>query len=130
MNNLKTATQKHMTLDERISIEKELDLPCLSFHCLGLGKIHHHLSKEIKSTGAETDDFNEPANRVLWQSCKEKYLVPMPVAKRMCRITIIALFLRTLFTRSYVDLLNRPLFVCNGCIKILPLDEACHHPPF
>lgn len=25
MNNLKTATQKHMTLDDRISIEKGLD---------------------------------------------------------------------------------------------------------
>nr|DAI22276.1 MAG TPA: helix-turn-helix domain protein [Caudoviricetes sp.] len=49
MNNSKTATQKHMTLDDRISIEKGLDQHLsLRSIALQLGKDPTTISKEIK----------------------------------------------------------------------------------
>ena len=49
MNNSKTATQKHMTLDDRISIEKGLDQHLsLRSIALQLGKNPTTISKEIK----------------------------------------------------------------------------------
>ena len=79
MNNSKTATQKHMTLDDRISIEKGLDQHLsLRSIALQLGKDPTTISKEIKKHRSfqEHNRFNEPANKcALAKDCKkEKYL--------------------------------------------------------
>ena len=66
MNNSKTATQKHMTLDDRISIEKGLDQHLsLRSIALQLGKDPTTISKEIKKHRSfqEHNRFNEPANK-------------------------------------------------------------------
>ena len=76
MNNLKTATQKHMTLDDRISIEKGLDQHLsLRSIALQLGKDPTTISKEIKKHRSfqEHNRFNEPANKcALAKDCKKK----------------------------------------------------------
>ena len=72
MNNSKTATQKHMTLDDRISIEKGLDQHLsLRSIALQLGKDPTTISKEIKKHRSfqEHNRFNEPANKYLWYLC-------------------------------------------------------------
>ena len=83
MNNSKTATQKHMTLDDRISIEKGLDQHLsLRSIALQLGKNPTTISKEIKKHRSfqEHNRFNEPANKcALAKDCKKKniwYLCP------------------------------------------------------
>lgn len=76
MNNSKTATQKHMTLDDRISIEKGLDQHLsLRSIALQLGKDPTTISKEIKKHRSfqEHNRFNEPANKcALAKDCKKK----------------------------------------------------------
>ena len=70
MNNSKTATQKHMTLDDRISIEKGLDQHLsLRSIALQLGKDPTTISKEIKKHRSfqEHNRFNEPANKCALQ---------------------------------------------------------------
>lgn len=79
MNNSKTATQKHMTLDDRISIEKGLDQHLsLRSIALQLGKDPTTISKEIKKHRSfqEHNRFNEPANKcaLAKRLQKEKYL--------------------------------------------------------
>ena len=72
MNNSKTATQKHMTLDDRISIEKGLDQHLsLRSIALQLGKDPTTISKEIKKHRS----FQEH-NRLCFgkRLQKEKYL--------------------------------------------------------
>ena len=75
MNNSKTATQKHMTLDDRISIEKGLDQHLsLRSIALQLGKDPTTISKEIKKHRSfqEHNRFNEPANKcALAKDCKK-----------------------------------------------------------
>ncbi|MFQ9568541.1 MAG: helix-turn-helix domain-containing protein [Roseburia inulinivorans] len=91
MNNSKTATQKHMTLDDRISIEKGLDQHLsLRSIALQLGKDPTTISKEIKKHRSfqEHNRFNEPANKcALAKDCKKKNICGTyaPVCKRMCR---------------------------------------------
>ena len=85
MNNSKTATQKHMTLDDRISIEKGLDQHLsLRSIALQLGKeSHHHLQGNQKDTGLSRNTIvlMNLLTNVLWQkNCKKKnnlwYLCP------------------------------------------------------
>ena len=79
MNNSKTATQKHMTLDDRISIEKGLDQHLsLRSIALQLGKNPTTISKEIKKHRSfqEHNHFNEPANKcALAKDCKKKNIL-------------------------------------------------------
>ena len=72
MNNSKTATQKHMTLDDRISIEKGLDQHLsLRSIALQLGKDPTTISKEIKKHrsfqehGSLTVEYQEKYLQVL-----------------------------------------------------------------
>ena len=128
MNNSKTATQKHMTLDDRISIEKGLDQHLsLRSIALQLGKVPPPSPGNQKSTGhfQEHNRFNEPANNVLWQKIAKRkiFVVPMPpVCKRMCRsCNHCNSHCEDFIPRSYhCSLLDKAPFVCNGCSKKIP----------
>lgn len=104
MNNSKTATQKHMTLDDRISIEKGLDQHLsLRSIALQLGKDPTTISKEIKKHRSfqEHNRFNEPANKcALAKDCKRKiFVVPMPLfAKDVQILQSLQLSLRGLYS--------------------------------
>lgn len=134
MNNLKTATQKHMTLDDRISIEKGLDQHLsLRSIALQLGKDPTTISKEIKKHRSfqEHNRFNEPANKcALAKDCKKKNICGTyaPVCKRMCRsCNHCNSHCEDFIPRSYhCSLLDKAPFVCNGCSKKNPcrLDKA------
>lgn len=134
MNNSKTATQKHMTLDDRISIEKGLDQH-LSLRSIALqsGKNPTTISKEIKKHRSfqEHNRFNEPANKcALAKDCKKKNICGTyaPVCKRMCRsCNHCNSHCEDFIPRSYhCSLLDKAPFVCNGCSKKNPcrLDKA------
>ena len=134
MNNSKTATQKHMTLDDRISIEKGLDQHLsLRSIALQLGKNPTTISKEIKKHRSfqEHNRFNEPANKcALAKDCKKKNICGTyaPVCKRMCRsCNHCNSHCEDFIPRSYhCSLLDKAPFVCNGCSKKNPcrLDKA------
>lgn len=134
MNNSKTATQKHMTLDDRISIEKGLDQHLsLRSIALQLGKDPTTISKEIKKHRSfqEHNRFNEPANKcALAKDCKKKNICGTyaPVCKRMCRsCNHCNSHCEDFIPRSYhCSLLDKAPFVCNGCSKKNPcrLDKA------
>ena len=134
MNNSKTATQKHMTLDDRISIEKGLDQHLsLRSIALQLGKNPTTISKEIKKHRSfqEHNRFNEPANKcALAKDCKKKNICGSyaPVCKRMCRsCNHCNSHCEDFIPRSYhCSLLDKAPFVCNGCSKKNPcrLDKA------
>ena len=103
MNNLKTATQKHMTLDDRISIEKGLDQHLsLRSIALQLGKDPTTISKEIKSTGLSRNTIvlMNLLTNVLWQKIAKRkiFVVPMPLfAKDVQILQSLQLTARTLF---------------------------------
>lgn len=112
MNNLKTATQKHMTLDDRISIEKGLDQHLsLRSIALQLGKDPTTISKEIKSTGLSRNTIvlMNLLTNVLWQKIAKRkiFVVPMPLFAKGCAdpAIIATLTARTLF-------LNLTIAVC------------------
>ena len=116
MNNSKTATQKHMTLDDRISIEKGLDQHLsLRSIALQLGKNPTTISKEIKKHRSfqEHNRFNEPANKcALAKDCKKKNICGTyaPVCKRMCRSCNHCL--QTAMVRSRNKVLDLTIAVC------------------
>lgn len=128
MNNSKTTTQKHMTLDDRISIEKGLDQHLsLRSIALQLGKDSTTISKEIKKHRSfqEHNRFNEPANKcALAKDCKKKNICGTyaPVCKRMCRsCNHCNSHCKEFIPRSYhCSLLDKAPFVCNGCSKKIP----------
>ena len=68
--------QKHMTMDDRVSIEKGLDAKLsLRSIALQLGKDPTTIAKEIKKHRSiqEHNRFNEPSNKCLYAgSCKKK----------------------------------------------------------
>lgn len=112
MNNSKTATQKHMTLDDRISIEKGLDQHLsLRSIALQLGKDPTTISKEIKSTGLSRNTIvlMNLLTNVLWQKIAKRkiFVVPMPLFAKGCAdpAIIATLTARTLF-------LNLTIAVC------------------
>ena len=85
-------TQKHMTMDHRIMIEKSLDLGAsLRSIALQLGKDPTTISKEIKKRRIfqEHNHFNEAKNKcALVKDCKKKNICGTyaPVCKRMCKL--------------------------------------------
>ena len=85
-------TQKHMTMDQRIIIEKGLDQgSSIRSIALQLGKDPTTISKEIKKhrTIQEHSPFNESKNKcALLKDCKKKNIcgIYAPVCKRMCKL--------------------------------------------
>ena len=116
---------KHMTQDDRISIEKGLDAS-LSLRKIAekIGKDPSTISKEIKKhrTAHKHNTFNEPPNKcALYNSCKKKHLCGdrSPSCSNACRSCYLCNRICPDFTqRSYhCDFLDKAPFVCNGCTK-------------
>ena len=116
---------KHMTQDDRISIEKGLDASqSLRKIAEGIGKDPSTVSKEIKKhrTAHGHNTFNEPSNKcALSGSCKKKHLCGdhSPSCSKACRSCYLCNRICPDFIpRSYhCDLLDKAPFVCNGCAK-------------
>lgn len=117
--------QKHMTVDNRITIEKELDKQTsLRKIALLLGKDPTTIAKEIKKhrTMQEHNHFNEPKNKcAFFKDCKKKNIcgIYAPVCKRLCRLcNHCNSHCPDFQPRSYhCDKLDKAPFVCNGCDK-------------
>lgn len=117
--------QKHMTMDHRITIEKELDKHMsLRSIALLLGKDPTTIAKEIKKhrTMQEHNHFNEPKNKcAFFKNCKKKDIcgIYAPVCKRACRLcNHCNSHCSDFIPRSYhCDKLDKAPFVCNGCDK-------------
>lgn len=117
--------QKHMTIDNRITIEKELDnRTSLRNIAMKLGKDPTTIAKEIKKhrTLQEHNHYNESKNKcALFMDCKKKNIcgIYAPVCKRLCRFCNHCNKLCPDFKpKSYhCDKLDRAPFVCNGCPK-------------
>ena len=115
--------QKHLTLDDRIAIEKGLDNHLsLRSIALSLGKDPTTVAKEIRKhrTLHEHNHFNEPMNKcALFKDCKKKNICQTyaPVCKRNCRLCNRCNSHCTDFIlRSYhCEKLDKAPFVCNGC---------------
>ena len=128
MNNSKTATQKHMTLDDRISIEKGLDQHLsLRSIALQLGKDPTTISKEIKKHRSfqEHNRFNEPANKcALAKDCKKKNICgTMPLFAKGCAdpAIIATLTARTLFLDLTIAVCwIKPLLSAMVAVKRIP----------
>ena len=118
-------TQKHMTLDQRIMIEKNLDQGS-SFRsiALQLGKDPTTISKEIKKHRIfrEHNHFNDAKNKcALVNDCKKRNICKIyaPVCKRMCKLCNHCNSRCDDFTpKSYhCAKLDKAPFVCNPCKK-------------
>lgn len=117
--------QKHMTMDDRITIEKGLDsVQSLRSIAAQLGKDPSTIAKEIKKhrTLHEHNRFNEPKNKCdLFASCRKKNIcgIYAPVCKRMCRLcNHCNSHCPDFKPRSYhCDKLDKAPYVCNGCSK-------------
>jgi len=115
--------QKHMTMDNRVAIEKGLDTKLsLRSIAIQLGKDPTTIAKEIKKhrTFQEHNHYNEPKNKCVHAlSCKKKNICGLfaPVCKRACRLCNHCNSHCPDFTpRSYhCDKLDKAPFVCNGC---------------
>lgn len=120
-----TGNQKHMTLDDRIFIEKGLEQQhSLRSIALQLGKDPTTISKEIKKHRSfqEHNHFNEPKNKcALVADCKRKNICGTysPVCKKMCRsCNHCNSHCKDFLPRSYhCSKLDQAPFVCNGCLK-------------
>ena len=118
-----TGNQKHMTMDNRVAIEKGLDASLsLRSIAMQLGKDPTTIAKEIKKhrTFQEHNHYNEPKNKCVHAlSCKKKNICGLfaPVCKRACRFCNHCNSHCPDFTpRSYhCDKLDKAPFVCNGC---------------
>lgn len=123
MSRIIPGNQKHLTLDNRIAIEKGLD-EGLSMRQIAssIGKDPSTVSKEVRKhlTRHPHNSFNEPRNKcALFGDCKRKNICGLyaPVCKRQCRYCPQCNRLCPDFSpRSYTcgKLDNAP-FVCNGC---------------
>lgn len=120
-----TGNQKHMTLDDRIIIEKGLEQQhSLRGIALQLGKDPTTISKEIKKHRSfqQHSHFNEPKNKcALVADCKRKNICGTyaPVCKKMCRsCNHCNSHCKDFVPRSYhCSKLDKAPFVCNGCLK-------------
>lgn len=125
MSKIIPGNQKHMTLDDRISIEKGLEQRhSLRSIALALGKDPTTISKEIKKhrTFHEHNRFNEPRNKCsFFKDCKKKNICQTysPVCKKMCRLcNHCNSHCPDFIPRSYhCSMLDKAPFVCNGCDK-------------
>lgn len=121
----RTGNQKHMTLNDRIIIEKSLEHhTSLRSIASQLEKDPTTISKEIKKNRSfqAHNHFNEPRNKcALFKDCKKKNICAIyaPVCKRMCRFCNHCNSHCKEFTpRSYhCSMLDKAPFVCNGCKK-------------
>lgn len=117
--------QKHMTLDSRIIIEKELDnQQSLRGIAALLGKDPTAISKEIKKHRVfqEHNRFNEPKNKCeLYKDCKRKNICEIfaPICKKRCKMcNHCNSHCEDFKPRSYhCNQLDKAPFVCNGCDK-------------
>ena len=132
--------QKHMTLDDRITIEKGLEQQ-LSLRSIAqsLGKDPSTISKEIRKhrTLQEHNHFNEPRNKcILFKDCKKKDICQTfaPVCKRMCRLcNHCNSHCSDFIPRTYhCTALDKAPFVCNGCLSknSCRLDKAYYRASF
>ena len=118
-------TQKHMTMDQRIMVEKSLDQGAsLRSIALQLGKDPTTISKEIKKRRIfqEHNHFNESKNTcALVKDCKKKNICGTyaPVCKRMCKLCNHCNSLCDDFTprRYHCTKLDKAPFICNSCCK-------------
>ena len=125
-----TGNQKHMTIDDRIVIEKGLEQKrSLRSLAAQLGKDPSTLSKEIKKHRSfhQHNHFNEPKNKCAhFKDCTKKNICRTyaSVCKRMCRLCNHCHFHCSDFIpRSYhCPKLDRAPFVCNACDKKI----GCH----
>lgn len=115
--------QKHMTMDNRVAIEKGLDTKLsLRSIAMQLGKDPTTIAKEIKKHRSfqEHNHYNEPKNKCVHAlNCKKKNICGLfaPVCKRACRFCNHCNSHCPDFSpRSYhCDKLDKAPFVCNGC---------------
>lgn len=125
-----TGNQKHMTLEDRICIEKGLDQhQSLRIIALSLGKDPTTISKEIKKHRSDHvhNPFNEPRNKCsFFKDCKKKNICQTysPVCKKMCRLCVLCnSHCPDFIPRSYhCSKLDKAPFVCNGCSR----KTGCH----
>lgn len=125
MHKSTTANQKHMTMDDRIIIEKGLDQRLsLRSIALQLQKDPTTISKEIRKHRSfrEHNHFNESANKcALSKDCKKKNICGTyaPVCKKLCRLcNHCNSHCEDFLPRSYhCNMLDKAPFVCNGCDK-------------
>lgn len=127
-------TPKHMTMAQRIMIEKSLDQGS-SLHsiALQLGKDPTTISKEIKKHCSiqEHNHFNESKNKyALIKGGKKKNIcgIYAPICKKVCKLCNHCNSHYGAFApRSYhCSKLNKAPFVCNACSKKIEcrLDKA------
>ena len=117
--------QKHLTLESRITIEKELDAgTSLRQIAAQLGKDPSTVSKEIRKHRTEHphNSFNEPRNKCAKAaSCKKKHICELyaPVCKSQCRYCPQCNRVCPDFQprRYHCEKLDKAPFVCNGCAK-------------
>ena len=116
---------KHMTQDDRILIEKDLD-SAISLRKIAekLGKDPSTISKEIKKRRSfqKHNSFNEPKNKcALFGNCKIKHLCGErnALCKKNCKSCNMCNHICPEFTpRSYhCTTHDKAPFVCNGCSK-------------
>lgn len=118
-----TPNHKHLTLENRILIEKGLDQHLsLRSIAMQLAKDPTTISKEIKKHRSfqQHSLFNEPANLcALSNHCKKKNICGLfaPVCKRFCRLCHHCnSHCQDFVPRSYhCSNLDQAPFVCNGC---------------
>lgn len=125
MSKLIPGNQKHLSLQDRITIEKALDQK-LSFRNIAsvLCKDPTTISKEIKAHRITQphNSFNEPSNKCAhFKDCKKKNIcgIYAPVCKKQCRSCSRCNSMCSDFIpKSYAcPLLDKAPFVCNGCSK-------------
>lgn len=123
MCNKISGNQKHLSLDDRIIIEKSLDQH-RSFRSIAssLDKDPTTISKEIKKHCSfhEHNHFNEPTNKcTFFKDCKKKHVCRTyaPLCKKMCRLCHHCnSHCPDFIPRSYhCSKLDKAPFVCNGC---------------
>ena len=125
MNNTITSNQKHMTLDDRIIIEKGLEQHLsLRSIAMQLDKDPTTISKEIKKHRSfqQHNPFNESKNKcALFKDCKKKNICQIyaPVCQRLCKFcNHCNSHCKDFVPRSYhCSKLDKAPFVCNGCDK-------------
>lgn len=125
MNKTITSNQKHMTLDDRILIEKGLDQHLsLRSIAMQLEKDPTTISKEIKKHRSfqQHNSFNESKNKcALSKDCKKKNICQIyaPVCQRLCKFcNHCNSHCKDFVPRSYhCSKLDKAPFVCNGCDK-------------
>lgn len=125
MSKVIPGNQKHLTLDNRITIEKGLDAgTSLRQIAAQISKDPSTISKEIQKhrTSHPHNTFNEPNNKCSqFSSCKKRHICGLyaPICKKQCRHCPQCNRVCSDFKpRNYhCEKLDKAPFVCNGCAK-------------